>query len=146
MRKFVQYRIMLKCNPTILLIALMCISSTSGAFTAICHGSDGHIAVEPLVHNHCACSKASQADSHEFAGGSIVSVDDHGHCKDSIATSSYIFSTRKNVKTSIHKAFSANLFLNSAPTHSRSLSGYLAAESNELSSFYTPLRTVILLA
>jgi hypothetical protein len=138
---------MVKYKLTILFIALMSVSSTSGAFTAICHGSDGHIAVEPLAHNHCECPETSEADDQDkAAGGSIVTATDHGHCKDSIATSNFIFSIRKNVKTSICKVFSANLFLKSNSTLNKSLFGYLSTQSHELSSFFTPLRTVILLA
>jgi hypothetical protein len=125
----------------------MSVSSTGGAFTAICHGSDGHIAVEPLLHNHCECPGTGEAvDQDKVAGSSIESAADHGHCRDSIAASNFIFSIRKNVKTSIHNVFSANIFLKSDSTHSKSFFGYLSAQNHDLSSFFTPLRTVILLA
>ena len=139
--------VMVRYKTIILLVALMSVSSATGTFTAICHGSDGHIAVEPLVHNHCECPEAGEADSQdEFAGGSIGSDTDHGHCKDSIATSNFIFSIRKNLKTSIYKVFTANLFLKSISMHNRSFLGYMAGRNDEFSSFYAPLRTVILLS
>jgi len=135
-----------KQKVTILLIGIVFLSPLSGFLTVICHGSDGHIAVEPLVHNHCECPEIGEAEHQDkIAGSSIESAADHGHCKDSIATSGLIFSTRKNVKTSIYKVFSANLFLKSNSTLSRSFFGYLSTRSHELSSFFTPLRTIILL-
>jgi len=71
--------IMQKQKVTILLIGLMCFSSVCGFSTVICRGSDGHIAVEPVVHNHCECPETTLADHQDkVAGAAIVSSADHG--------------------------------------------------------------------
>lgn len=131
---------------TILLIALMCFISVNGFFTVICHGADGHIAVEPAIHKHCQCPETPQtSDQHKFTANLIDSSTDHEHCKDSIANSNILVSPRKNIKLSTHKILTPNLLLNTAAAHSSSVFSLLT-RSYELSSFHTPLRTVILLA
>ena len=139
--------VMLKRKMTILLLGLMCFSSISGFFTVICYGSDGRVTVAPIVHNHCKCSKtAENADQDNFDGTAIGSYNGHGHCKDTLLTSSFIVPTRKNIKLSPCRVFTANIFLKSISTHATSFSVYSVLQSNELSSFFVPLRTVIILA
>lgn len=132
---------MIKNKVITLFIALMCVSPISCFFTVICRGSDGHVAVEPVIHNHC---EHPETDNN-FAGVAVDSSTDHGHCKDSIITSNVIIPARKNLKLSSDKVFTANIFLKSNTTHTSSISS-LALRSYELSSFFAPLRTVILLA
>ena len=139
--------VMLKQKVTILLIGFMCFSSVSGFFTVICHGSDGHIAVEPVDHNHCQCPETAQTGHRDkFSWAAIGSSADHDHCVDSIATSNIIIPARKNVRLSTHKVSTANLALKSNSTSSTSFFGHWAARGYDFSSFFTPLRSVILLA
>jgi hypothetical protein len=139
--------IMLKQKVTIMLTGLMFFSSISGFFTVICYGSDGHIAVEPLVHNHCECPEpdksSHQKDSSEHCAGFSS---DHGHCKDTPAMSSVVISVRKNNKLRLVKVFVQGLYQKSVSNHIKSSFSYLLSWDTELSSFFTPLRTVILLA
>ena len=134
---------MLKRKVTILLTGLMCFSSVSGFFTVICHGPDGHIAVGPVVHNHCQCPETGDEDKHENIA--ITMADDHGHCRDSIASSDVIIPKRKNVRLLTHKFFTNNLALNPILTSTPSVISRLTARSGDVSSFYAPLRTVVLL-
>lgn len=137
---------MLKQKVTILLIVL-CISSVSGFFTVICHGSDGHISVEPVVHNHCECPETSETEKNsDFTGPVIGLATDDGHCKDLPATSNLIFAIQKKVKSSAYKAFTTKYFLQSISTQTTSSLGHSPARSDESASFFAPLRTVILLA
>ena len=136
-----------KQKMIILLIGLTCFSSVSSFFTVICHDSDGHIAVEPVAHNHCECPESGKVSNQDRnAGLAIDSCNCHGHCTDTTATPNYIVSARKNVKPSTHKVFTANLTLKSISAHTAFFFKHMAVQSYELSSFYAPLRTVILLS
>ena len=139
--------VMLKRKMTILLLGLMCFSSISGFFTVICHGSDGRVTVASIVHNHCKCTKTEETgDQNKSVDRAIDSYLGHGHCKDTLLTSSFIVPTRKNIKLSPCGVFTANIFLKLLSTHATSFSVYSVLPSNELSSFFVPLRTVIILA
>ncbi len=137
---------MLKQRVTILLIGLICISHVSGFFTVICHGSDGHIAMEAIVHNHCECPETSETENYNGFMGHVIGLEtDDNHCMDTPATSSLISSVQKNVKSSIYKTLATKYPLRSTPTQTTSFLGYLTARSYELAPFFAPLRTVILL-
>lgn len=131
---------------TLLLIGIMCFSPVSGWLMVICHGADGHIAVEPLFHGHCdtslSCSTGINEDVH---GPAIAPQTDHRHCRDTLATSHYFFSARKNIKLPAYDVFTVRLFHQSISTSPASLFGYLTVWRNELTSFFMPLQTVILL-
>lgn len=127
---------------TILLIGLMCISLVN-SLTVICHGSDGHFAVEPLIHNHCGCSGSDHDQLQAVYTEPPVEISaDHEHCTDSLASHSLLLS-REKVK------FSKQFFIvNQIP---KSLSVCISPASNftvkgdEFSSFHTPLQSTILL-
>ena len=127
-----------------LLIALICVSPINGLFTVICYGSDGHITVEPILHNHCDCHE-SEGGSHQ-KDSSIAFSSDHSHCKDTLAASGVVISVRKNIKTQLAKVLVQSLYQKSISNHITSFSRHPLLWNTELSSFFTPLRTVILLA
>ena len=132
---------------TLLLLGLMCFSSISGFFTVICHGSDGHVMVVPAVHNRCECSESGESSSQYTLGGiTTESSADHGHCSDSLLDSDFIVAARKNIKLSPHEVYTANFFLKPNSACFPSVFSSFAMQSDDLSSFYAPLRTVILLA
>ena len=138
---------MLKQKMTILLIGLTCISPVSGFFMVICHGSDGHVAVEPLFHNHCECPETDQNGKQDKYAGTTISLSvDHEHCKDTIVTPNVLLPKRKNVKPSTLKISIAKFTPKPILTYTSSFFRCFTTQSNELSSFYTPLRTVIFLA
>ena len=113
----------------------------------ICYGANGHIAVEPVWHNHCECPESDgsghQKDLHESG---IDMSNAHSHCKDTLATSSVVISVRKNIKPQLAKIFVQSLYQKSISNHMTSSFRYPLLWNTELSSFFTPLRTVILLA
>jgi len=135
---------MLKRQMTILLIGLMCLSSVSGFSTVICQGSNGHIAVEPAFHNHCQSSESTHQD--EFSHQESDSPTGHNHCKDSISTSNYIVLKIENIKLLTHKIVQQNPILKSVSAHTTFSFGYVITKRDELSSFFEPLKTVVLLA
>ena len=138
---------MLKRKVTIMLIGLMCFSSVSGFFTVICRGMDGHIAIEPLVHNHCRCSHNGETEKNNDSEDSNIKFSaTHTHCTDAVATSNYILPARKTSKHSLYKVFTVKLFLKSNSNAGESIICNLAAQSGQLHSFFTPLETIILLA
>jgi len=138
--------IMFRQKIIILLIGLMCFGSVGGVLAVVCHGSDGHVAVEVAVHNHCECDGDGQDD--EGARLSIRAVDEdccgHDHCEDSLVSSKYV-ALRKNVKAA-HRVFVSNLFLKSISEHTTALSGRRAERRSGHSSFFGHLETVIFLA
>lgn len=136
---------MLNQKTTILLLGLMCFSSVSGFYTVICLGSDGHIKVEAATHNHCPCPESGEI-ANQVVRPAIAPSISHGHCKDTLLISNYVLPARKNIKLSLHNVFTAHFFLKSISLQTTSTFGHMAVRSNELSSFFAPLRTVILLA
>ena len=138
---------MIKDKVISLLIALLCISSTSGSFTVICYGSDGHISVEPIFHDHCDCPE-SGVDSHQQDSSKtgVGLSSDHSHCTDTPTTSSVVISVRKNIKPQPAKIFVQGISQKLISNHMASSFRYPISWYTELSSFFAPLRTVILLA
>jgi len=139
--------IMLKQKATMLLIGLMCFSSVSGFFKVTCHGSDGHIAEEPLFHNHCECPEPDPDDNLNNSSEFYADLSfEHNHCKDTITASDFYVIAQKNNFTSLLKIVATNSFFKSI---SFDISSHLRdsdTEHDRLSPFFTPLRTVILLA
>ena len=137
---------MLKQKIIISLVALMCLSQASGFLTVICHGLDGHTAVELVAHDHCSCPEENQADHQDsFVAQTIHSSTDHEHCRDTVATSGIVTPVRKNVKLSTQKILVSHV----SPKLYTADAYYdigLAAHTNKSFSFYEPLRTIILLA
>jgi hypothetical protein len=124
---------------TLLLIGLILVSSISGSLTVVCHGADGHVAVEPLVHDHCECPETDLPKNPVSIGSDCL--DSHGHCTDYDPASHLITPT----KQSTHQGFTPALtgYVDSL-IHSYFLSK-LTSQDDHLPAFYTPLRTVILL-
>jgi len=137
---------MLTRKVTIWLLGLMCLSPVTGFLTVVCHGSDGHIGIESVTHNHCPCPETTETGNQDkFAAPAIHSSADHGHCRDTTAASSIVISARKNVKLSTQKILISHISRKVDAADASSDIG-LAAYSNTSSAFHTPLRTVILLA
>ena len=133
-------------NITILIIALICCNSAGGFFTVICHGSDGHVAIEPARHNHCQCPESGEKTGHDEPEGLFIDpATGHEHCTDTIAFSNILIPERKNKKLSTQPALSNTLFLKTISAQSASFCEAWATQCNDLPSFFTPLRTIILL-
>ena len=130
-----------------LLIALMCFSPISGSFTVICYGSDGHVVVEPIFHNHCDCSETEEVSQHKDSGESGIDFsNDDSHCKDTLIASSVVISVRKDNKPRLAKVFVQGLYQKTISDQISSSFKHPLLWYTELSSFFSPLRTVILLA
>ena len=136
---------MLKRKMTILLVGPMCISFVSGFSTVICHGADGHVALKLPVHNHCECPETGHNGGQNNAGATIGFSADHEHCKDTVVAPN-VLPIRKNVKPSTLKIFIAKLTPKPILAYTPSFLSRFATQSGELSSFHTPLRSIILLA
>lgn len=134
---------MLKRKVTILLAGLICVSFISGAFTVICHGPDGHVAIEHPVHSHCECPETGQNEKNTAI---IGFSSDHEHCKDTVVTPNVLLPGRKNVKPSTLKLFIAKLTPKPILAYNPSFLSCFSTQSSELPSFHTPLRSIILLA
>jgi hypothetical protein len=138
---------MIKDKVITLLVAMMCVSPMSGSSTVICYGSDGHIAVEPILHDHCDCPESDEDDHRIDSNSSLILFTcDHSHCKDLLAISSAVISDRKNDKPRLTKAFVQSFNQKSIPKNTTSSFTYPFFRDTELFSFFTPLRTIILLA
>ncbi len=139
-------KVMLNQKITILLLWLMYFSSVNGFSTVICRGADGHIAVEPAAHNHCECPRDGKADEQNVFGAVVEACVGHNSCTDTLPNSNYVVPVRQTIKVPTHKVLTAIPFLKSISIHTTSFFGYLVAQRNELSSFFMPLQTVIILA
>lgn len=136
--------IMVKKTLILLLIGLMAISSITCSFTVICHGADGHVAVEPLVHNHCKCPETnSQANPISMDSDCL---DGHGHCTDYLLASHLITPSNKTYKQSNDQTFTSGLMQQIDYLMSKSFLDKFASQDDNLPAFHTLLRTVIILA
>jgi len=103
--------------------------------------------MESTIHSHCECLETAQTDNRDgLAKATVRLLTDHSHCKDSVATPNIIIPARKNIKSSTRKVFTTNFISQSTSTHSASSLGHWVIQVNKLSSYHTPLRTVIILA
>ena len=138
---------MLKRKSTILLTGIMCFSSVSGLFSVICHGSNGHVAVKSLFYSHCKCPESDAAGIQNNFSESVIELStDHNHCRDTLVTSNLVVPARKNIKLPTHEVIAVSFLLKPISSYTASFSGDLSAWCTEFSSFFMPLRTVILLA
>ena len=129
-----------------ILIGLMCVSLISGSFTVICHGSDGHHAIEPVLHNHCECPESDTGDKHGHDNSSVsFNSTDHNHCKDVPASSIFSISLRKDNKSRIEIIPVRSLYQNETSDYMLSCFRCTLSRNVDLSSFFTPLQSVILL-
>ena len=135
--------VMIKKTIPILLIGMICVGSISGLFTVTCYGADGHVAVEPVTHNHCDCPE-TDGTSNDKSG--IGLSDDHEHCTDSITTSNILSPNRKNSTSFPDKISALSCVLKSIAPFTPSVLGFYAIHRFDFSSFHTPLQTIILLA
>lgn len=139
---------MTKQKLTILLIGIMCLSPVSGLCAVLCHCSDGYVAVTPLFGSLCECPQsdvngiAARLSDESF----IESSNDHDCCKDSVAPSNIIVFTQKNTAFPISKVITAYVLVKPISSQTSHLTGSLSAGCTKLSSFFLPLRTVILLS
>lgn len=129
----------------LLLAGLMCLTPLSSFFSVICHGSDGHVAVEVPVHSHCACPEPGVENNDNATGVVVASSSGHGHCNDTALATSYIVTARRDINFSIHHVFLTHPVLKSISSPFTFFFEHSVARSNECTPFFTPLRTVILL-
>jgi len=138
---------MIKQKVTILLMGLMLYSPVSGLFTVICHGSDGHVAIEPAVHSHCECQETDIAVNKDSTSGVTFGLAiNHDHCRDYKTFSNNIAHTGKNFRLLTQKVLAANLVTQSLSANTNSIFRFVNVQGNEFFSFYSPLKTIILLA
>ena len=133
---------MTKDKLLILFIALMCVSPVSSSFMVICHGSDGHVSIESADHAHCDCP-GSEGDSHEQEPSNGLSSN-HSHCNDTLAASSIVISGLKKQK--LTNVFAQNLYQKPITARIKSSCERLFSWNTEFSSFFTPLRSIVILA
>ncbi len=137
---------MLNRNMIILIIGLMGVGSINAFITVTCYGSDGHIAVELLGHNHCMCPQTSEAGHvDKSAGGVETFAICHEHCRDTTVSSTLFIVAKKNVRFFAHNTVTASSILQSISNSSLSCTGNSSFGGDTLTSFFVPLRTVILL-
>lgn len=134
---------MFKTKMTIWIMGLILISPVGGFSKVICYGPDGHIAIEPVVHNHCECPETDS--QYRLAGSFADASSDHDHCTDKLAISGVILSIRKNIKRS-SKLVVAMLTSKTPLLDCHSILSCFSVLRCEFSSFHEPLRTVILLS
>ena len=122
-------------------------SSMGGPWAVICQDDTGHIAVEPVIHDHCACPEEGEGGDHEgSASVAWGASSDHEHCRDYAAGSDIIAQARKDLKSSGHKAWAGSISLRVVSADVVSALINRRPWSCELLAFYTPLRTIVLRA
>lgn len=139
--------IMLRNRFALILAGLMCLSSVGRFSTVVCHGSDGHITIEPVLHSHCDCPESAEPHPERgITGYAMGSSHDQWHCTDSVIASTYFVSVKKNVRPLSHTTFVPHSVTDSNSTAASSLPGRRGMPIEAPSPFHLPLQTVILLA
>ncbi|WP_169853165.1 hypothetical protein [Anaerohalosphaera lusitana] len=127
-----------------LLIVLIFCSPFAG-FAVLCHGSDGHVAIEAPGHDHCHCAESDSAGGDHAAehnGSTIASS--HDHCNDSLLTADAIAHRLKLSKTFSQTAESAPLrsYLNA---YSQACAVTVPKPRSGLFRYHEPLQSVIII-
>lgn len=131
-------------NPKILILLLgVLIHSTTGFLTVLCHGSDGQTMVELTAQAHCECPEDLAIE--EANADSSIFSDKQGHCTDSLYTLNVIFTLQEKAKQFTIQVVAATLSTKSEATDVSPVPDF-SSHTQPVSSFHTPLRTIILLA
>ena len=134
---------MKKFRTTILLITLVCIALPNSGALVLCHGADGHAAIESALHNHCESdAEHGENDGEHGHGHSLAQT--HNHCSDTMLTTNIIVSEQKNT-SKINEAL-ANNICQFCWGSSANAASKIRCWNIESTSFFTPLRTIVLLA
>ena len=112
----------------------------------ICYGSNGHIAIEPLLHNHCHCAEADEDESVRQVDRAYSFTGDHSHCEDTLATSQSIVAVRKDIDSQFAEIFVQGLRQKSTFNLTTFFFRLPFSWDTESTSFFTPLQSIILLA
>ncbi|MBN2591381.1 MAG: hypothetical protein JXA96_16065 [Sedimentisphaerales bacterium] len=116
--------------------------------TVICHGSDGHISIEAVSHNHCDCSTENELNSEVQDNPSEINIflsSEHIHCTDTLAVFNLYVIKSINLKSSILKVLNTDSFSSHIKFNNYSLDSYLISNIDNLPDFFIPLQTIILL-
>jgi hypothetical protein len=133
-------------RKAILLIGLICFGFVNGPFTVICHGSDGHIAVELSTHNHCNCTETHETDDQDKSNDNEIDFScQDKHCKDTFIISDFFITKQNNTKYPHSTFLTTNNFPESFSSNITFDSGYLITTGDHLLPFFTPLQMIILL-
>ena len=132
-----------------LLIGLMFICSISGYSTVICHGSDGHVSIEYVNHNHCECSDEHESsseiqDTHPQIPDHLSF--NHVHCND-IPIALNLYLTKSNTPdTLIAKALTFVYYKANTRYTNNILDISNISNSHNLPNFFIPLESIVILA
>jgi uncharacterized membrane protein len=135
---------MKKLRTTILLAALVGIVFSSSVSTVLCQGDDGHKAIETSLHNHCPShAEHGENDGEHGHGRSLAQT--HNHCSDTVLTTNLVVSEQKTVsKTKLTVA--NNISQKMSDSSANAASKINNCWNIESTSFFTPLRTIVLLS
>ena len=123
---------------------LLTIAQWSYGGFVLCYGSDGHVAMEPVFHNHCPEPDHTGNQNNSSESEADLSFE-HSYCKDTITASDFYVLAQKNHVISLLKIVTTNSFLKAVSPDVSSHLRYSDMNNDQLSPFFTPLRTVILL-
>lgn len=135
---------MLKKPITIMIVAIMCIAPFSGGFAVVCHGEDGHVAIEAAVHDHC--SEPEVEISHGHREQRSCRVNCRKHCSDSPMKSDIAISAKRKSQTETSQILMANVSLLKTSNPKTSETRDCFSWNVESTSFFTPLSSIIILA
>ena len=135
---------MKKFRTTILLAALVCIALPNSGALVLCHGDDGHAAVESVLHDHCP-SDGEHGENEAAHGHGTSLAQTHTHCSDTMLTTNIAVSEQKTVSKS-KQAAANNICQNLGGSSANAASKIRSCWNIESTSFFTPLRTIVLLS
>lgn len=136
-----------KLRTTILLTALVCIVFAGSGSVVFCQGEDGHAAIESAMHDHCHShvEHAENDAEHGHNDGAVYLPQTHKHCSDTLLTTNIFVSAKKNTSDT-NKVFASNICQYLVANSVNAEFGGHYSWNIESTPFFTPLRTIVLLA
>jgi hypothetical protein len=136
---------MKKLRTTILIAALVCITFSNTGTLVFCQGDDGHAAIESALHDHCP-SDAEHGREHAHSDVAVYLAVTHEHCRDSMLTTNIIVSEKKKTSDDMNEVLAINVCQYHPVNSAKAVHGGHYCWNIESTPFFTPLRTIVLLA
>jgi hypothetical protein len=133
-----------KFKTTILLAALAATVFSNCGALVFCQGDDGHAAIESALHNHCP-SDAEHGSEHGHNDGAVHLAATHDHCKDTMLTTNIVVFKQKNT-SDMNEVLAINVCQYQVSSSTNTEPGGRYCWNIESTPFFTPLRTIVLLA
>jgi hypothetical protein len=136
---------MKKLRTTILIAALVGVVFSNSGALVFCQGHDGHAAIESAMHDHCS-GDAEHSREHGHSDDAVYLAVTHEHCRDTMLTTNIIASEKKKTSDDMNEVLASNVCQCHRVKSAKAAHRGHYCWNTESTPFFTPLRTIVLLA